>query len=105
LLVAGAERTDLFSSAAIDYIFRCTEGIPRNINNLCDNALLSGYAMGDLNISRAIIEEVAESLDMLPRAERRAHSVEARALPARIFSDVSRAELWATGIGDGDPSN
>jgi general secretion pathway protein A len=100
LLVAGAERTDLFSAAAIDYIYRCTEGIPRNINNLCDNALLAGYAMGDLNISRAIIEEVAESLDMLPRAERRAPTAEPTALPARIFSDVSRAELWATGNGD-----
>ena len=105
LLVAGAERTDLFSSAAIDYIYRCTEGIPRNINNLCDNALLAGYAAGDLNISRAIIEEVAESLDMLPRAERRAPTAEPRALPARIFSDVSRAELWATGNGNGDSSN
>ncbi len=40
LLVAGAERTDIFSPGAIDYIFRCSEGIPRNINNLCDNALL-----------------------------------------------------------------
>jgi general secretion pathway protein A len=105
LLVAGAERTDLFSSAAIDYIYRCTEGIPRNINNLCDNALLTGYAVGDLNISRAIIEEVAEGLDMLPRAERRAPSAEARELPARIFSDVSRAELWATGNGNGHSSN
>ena len=100
LLIAGAERTDIFSSSAIDYIYRCTEGIPRNINNLCDNALLAGYATGDLTISRAIIEEVAESLDMLPRAERRAPTAEPRALPARVFSDGSRAELWATGNGD-----
>ena len=105
LLVAGAERTDIFSSSAIDYIYRCTEGIPRNINNLCDNAMLAGYATGDLTISRAIIEEVAESLDMLPRAERRAPIAEPRALPARIFSDVGRAELWATGNGNGDSSN
>ena len=40
LLVAGAERTDIFSPEAVDYIFRCSDGIPRNINNLCDNALL-----------------------------------------------------------------
>jgi general secretion pathway protein A len=102
LLAAGAERTDIFSSAAIDYIYRCTEGIPRNINNLCDNAMLAGYAAGDLTISRSIIEEVAESLDMLPRAERRAPGQDMRELPARIFSDVSRAELWAAGNGNGD---
>ena len=105
LLIAGAKRTDIFSSSAIDYIYRCTEGIPRNINNLCDNALLAGYATGDLTISRAIIEEVAESLDMLPRAERRSPSTEPGELPARIFSDVSRAELWAAGNGNGDASN
>ena len=102
LLVAGAERTDIFSSAAIDYIYRCTEGIPRNINNLCDNALLAGYAAGDPTIDRSIIEEVAESLDMLPRAERRAPVAEQTELPARIFSDRSRAELWAAGNGNGD---
>ena len=102
LLVAGAERTDIFSTAAIDYIYRCTEGIPRNINNICDNALLAGYAAGVLTIDRSIIEEVAESLDMLPRAERRAPTAEQTELPARIFSDRSRAELWAAGNGNGD---
>jgi len=102
LLAAGAERTDIFSSAAIDYIYRCTEGIPRNINNLCDNALLAGYAAGDFTISRAIIEEVAESLDMLPRVERRAPGAAPNELPSRIFSDASRAELWAAGNGNGD---
>ena len=102
LLVAGAERTDIFSTAAIDYIYRCTEGLPRNINNICDNALLAGYAAGVLTIDRSIIEEVAESLDMLPRAERRAPTAEPTELPARIFSDRSRAELWASGNGNGD---
>src|SRR5204862_241653 len=38
LKVAGAERADMFSPGAIDYIFRCSEGIPRNINNLCADA-------------------------------------------------------------------
>ena len=41
LLVAGAARTDIFSPGAIDYIFRCAGGIPRQINNLCDNAMLT----------------------------------------------------------------
>ncbi|MGH9900467.1 MAG: ExeA family protein, partial [Pyrinomonadaceae bacterium] len=63
LLVAGAERTDIFTPEAVDYIFRCSEGIPRQINNLCDNALLAGYAAGAETVGRAIIEEVAESFD------------------------------------------
>ena len=100
LLVSDAERTNIFSAAAVDYIYRCTEGIPRNINNLCDNALLAGYAAGDRIIDRELIEEVAETLDMLPRADRRPAASQPRELPAKIFSDVSRAELWVTGYGD-----
>jgi general secretion pathway protein A len=102
LLAAGAERTDIFSADAVDYLYRCTEGIPRNINNLCDNALLSGYAAGDLTIGRSVIEEVAGNLDMLPRQERGLQAGEENELPARIFSDAGRAELWAAGNGNGD---
>jgi general secretion pathway protein A len=100
LLMSDAERTDIFSVAAIDYIYRCTEGIPRNINNLCDNALLAGYAAGDLMIDRELIEEVAETLDMLPRTDGRPSASHPRQLPAKAFSDVGRAELWMTGYGD-----
>jgi general secretion pathway protein A len=102
LLVSGAAQTDIFSVDAIDYIYRCTEGIPRNINNLCDNALLAGYAAGELVVGRSIIEEVAETLDMLPRTDRRMPTGEEREVPARIFSDVNRAELWAAGNGNGN---
>ncbi|MDX6613996.1 MAG: ral secretion pathway protein [Blastocatellia bacterium] len=100
LLVAGAERTDIFSPGAIDYIFRCSEGIPRNINNLCDNALLAGFAAGQPTISRAIIEEVAETFDMLPAVDRGMLTGEERETPARIFSASGRAELWAAGTGE-----
>ena len=99
LLVGGAERTDIFSPGAIDYIFRCSEGIPRNINNLCDNALLSGYAAGESTIGRNVIEDVADTFDMLPRADRGMQAGEENEGPARIFSSASRAELWAAGSG------
>lgn len=102
LLVAGAQHIDIFSPGAIDYIFRCSEGIPRNINNLCDNALLAGYAAGERTISRVIIEEIAESFDMLPNIGG-LQAGEERAAPARIFSAAGRAELWAAGTGSAEP--
>ena len=105
LLVSGAARTDLFSTEAIDYIYRCTEGIPRNINNLCDNALLAGYAAGEMKINRSVIEEVAESFDMLPRPDRGMQAGEEKELAARIFSAAGRAELWAAGNGNGDSTS
>jgi general secretion pathway protein A len=104
LLVAGAERTDIFSPGAVDYIFRCSEGIPRQINNLCDNAMLTGFSAGEASIGRAIIEEVADTFDMLPRGDRGRQSGEEREAPARIFSAAGRAELWAAGTGTGSSS-
>ena len=97
LLVAGAERTELFSPAAIDYIFRCSDGVPRNINNLCDNALLAGYAAGENVISRAIIEEVAETFDMLPRPNSGMPGTQERAAPVSTLTPAGRAELWSAG--------
>src|SRR5918993_324954 len=67
LTTAGAERTDIFTPSAIDFIYRCSEGIPRQINNLCDNALLAGFAAGEPYVTRALVEEVADTFDMLPR--------------------------------------
>ena len=99
LLVAGAERTDVFSPGAVDYIFRCSEGIPRQINNLCDNAMLSGYAAGESVIGRSIIEDVADTFDMLPKGDRGRQMGEEREAPARIFTAAGRAELWAAGAG------
>ena len=93
LLVAGAERTEIFSSAALDYIFRCSDGIPRSINNLCDNALLAGYAAGERVIGASIIEEVADTFDMLPSSDRGMQRGEEREAPARAFSADS-SELW-----------
>ncbi|MGH9875208.1 MAG: ExeA family protein [Pyrinomonadaceae bacterium] len=93
LLVAGAERTDIFSPDAIDYIFRCSAGIPRSINNLCDNALLAGYAAGDLVISSSIIGDVAETFDLLPRADF-GRKIEEREAPAKAFSRAGQSDPW-----------
>jgi len=40
--VAGATRLDIFMPEAIALIFRASGGVPRLINNICDNALLTG---------------------------------------------------------------
>ncbi len=94
LLVAGAERTTIFSPDAVDYIFRCSDGIPRSINNLCDNALLAGYAAGEPVIGPSIIEDVADTFDMLPSSNRGMQRGEEREAPARVFSSSDSSELW-----------
>ncbi len=55
---AGAEQS-IFSGDAIDRIFCHTAGHPRVINNICDLALLHGYAEGTRKIDSKIIDECA----------------------------------------------
>ena len=57
---------DIFDTNALDLIGRISLGIPRVVNNICDNALLMGYAEGQKIITRDIIEEVITALDITP---------------------------------------
>ncbi len=96
LLIAGSEQPNVFTPGAIDFIFQCSEGIPRQINNLCDNAMLSGYAAGEQIIGRQTIEEVADNLDLLPRNELLAANDQLLEVvgSARVLTAEAREELW-----------
>jgi len=62
LQVAGANDEGLFKPEAIWVIHRVSGGIPRIVNNICDNALLTGYSQAAKNITIDIIREVADVL-------------------------------------------
>jgi type II secretory pathway predicted ATPase ExeA len=61
LNVAGCNR-EIFSEEAIRSIFRYTNGTPRLINTVCDNALLEGYLSKADVIDDSIIQTVAVDL-------------------------------------------
>jgi general secretion pathway protein A len=63
LAVAGRNGSPLFSDNAQKAIFKWSEGIPRKINILCDNALLTGYGLRRDTIGRDIVEEAVSDLD------------------------------------------
>lgn len=95
LLIAGSEQPKIFSADAVDYIFRCSEGIPRNINNLCDNAMLTAYAAGERTIGRRVIEEVAENLDLIPPMEKCDNATPMSDLSGgSVLRPEAREELW-----------
>jgi len=60
----------------LENIHSYSSGIPRIVNVLCDNALLTGYALGRKDVDTGIIREVAEDLSITT-------SLEARARPIR----------------------
>jgi type II secretory pathway predicted ATPase ExeA len=64
--VAGYGGAPLFSPEALQMIWQYSEGIPRKINILCDNALLIGYGIEQKEINKEIIQEAIKDLSWSP---------------------------------------
>ncbi len=60
---AGSRSLTIFDSAAISEIYRYAKGIPRLINIVCDNALLTGFSREQNRIGKEIIREVIGDLE------------------------------------------
>lgn len=61
LSVAGNQR-EIFSARALDLICRYSDGRPRLVNIICDNALLEGYLQNREEIDEFLIEKVVSNL-------------------------------------------
>jgi general secretion pathway protein A len=68
LQTVGYEGKELFDSGAVEQIGRYSQGIPRLINVICDNALLITYATSKSKVSEKIVEEVARDLQLVGRS-------------------------------------
>ena len=66
LRLARAANPNLFQPEAVRLIYGCSGGIPRIINNICDNALLTGFGDGRPTISYEIVRRVIDELDLSP---------------------------------------
>lgn len=65
--VAGAGKREIFERSAVDAVHEYSGGVPRLVNVICDNALLSGYADELTWIGRRTIRETVEALDTRQR--------------------------------------
>jgi len=63
LRVAGAAR-DLFSPEAAQMVHRFSQGVPRLINTICENALLEGFLDKAETISPQIVDRAATDLGL-----------------------------------------
>jgi type II secretory pathway predicted ATPase ExeA/outer membrane protein OmpA-like peptidoglycan-associated protein len=64
LATAGYRGASLFTLGAVRNIWNHSRGVPRNINTLCFNAMLLGFAEHAKSIDGHIIEEAARDLDL-----------------------------------------
>jgi general secretion pathway protein A len=59
---ANSHSAPIFPTEAIELIYELSRGIPRVVNNLCENSLVSGYGKQIKQITAEIVREVASDL-------------------------------------------
>ena len=69
LAIAGYEGPEIFPKTSLETIWKQSDGIPRLINSICDNALLTAFAMAEKIVSPEIIHDVLQDLQLLSEAE------------------------------------
>lgn len=102
---AGYQKTSLFPPETVERIANYSEGIPRLINILCDNALLTAYADSQKEVSAQMITEVALDLRLLERTQIQIRPTESPILRERsaVSADVQVKivpdEVWQSRLG------
>ena len=76
---AGALGGRLFTREAVAVVHHFAKGIPRWINVICDNALLTGYRRSQKPVTHHLVKDVCEQLDLIGSSAM---------APARETSDV-----------------
>jgi type II secretory pathway predicted ATPase ExeA len=93
LQVGGYEGGPLFSHEALALIGTRSRGIPRNINNICFNALSLGFALGRKRIDAGLVREVVADLELEPLVRESrdpVHSVRTQDPVAPVVPGVAR---------------
>ncbi len=90
LAKAGATRADIFGAAALTAIHQLTAGVPRLINHLCENALISSYADSHRVVKASTLRRIAEEIMLLDAPETPAVTPTQPASPSEDESSVSR---------------
>ena len=72
LAVAGGPDLEVFDAAAIDVIYEYSQGLPRLINTVCDNAMLSAYSADRHQIDAPFVESSIKQLMSLGEDEEQA---------------------------------
>lgn len=62
--LAGGDSLRVFTREAVTAIFAGSSGIPRLINVICDNALVSGMATGEQPVGQDTVKEVCADFDL-----------------------------------------
>jgi general secretion pathway protein A len=97
LRTAGGDASRVFTRDAVILIHDLSKGIARTINVVCDNALITGFALGRRPVDSAAVMEVAVDHHLeLPPPEPEP-ILEETSAPAVVGRTSSFARLWRRG--------
>jgi type II secretory pathway predicted ATPase ExeA len=85
---AGGEASRLFTREAVTLIHECSRGIPRTINVMCDNALVTGLALNRQPVDREMVLEVSRDFAL----RRDSDELETETIVTETISDRPRAQ-------------
>jgi len=100
----GSQYLACFEPTCDRMLYQLTEGVPRRINQLCDNALLHCMAEGLNKVNRQVLQKAHDFLhtDVIMTPEAPSKTAEAKRKPSKllILSAVCAALLFFAGILD-----
>ena len=68
-LKAAGSQHGLFTRQAAERIVELSQGIPRQINRLCELAMVAAYGLGMKKIDPALIDQAAADLNIIPDSD------------------------------------
>jgi len=95
--VAGGGRQPIFDREAVDRIYEYSQGLPRLINTLCDNALLSAYSADRKSIDGRFLQGVVDQLMMSASCATRAGKSGSRVTQAAVAAVIEPTAVGTTG--------
>lgn len=99
--IAGGDAAAIFTRDAVEAIFQRSRGIPRTVNVICDNALVTAFALQRPQVDRGIVLEVCRDFDLEPASRLAPAAREATVGPAAPGEpDAPQPAVAPPAVGD-----
>jgi type II secretory pathway predicted ATPase ExeA len=102
--IAGCDQPSFFTVGARRLIADHSEGIPRNINNLCFNAMSLACALQRKAIDRDIVRDVIADLDLEPLRQKSIVARKPERKPLRLPAGLMAATKRQLAVGGWTPN-
>ncbi len=87
-----------FSTDAVVVIHLASEGTPRAINTICDNALFEAYLAGARQVDAELVQKVSDNLGLIVGPLQQPASANGKGAPPRPVLDLAEIDQYLEGL-------